>query len=304
MFIRISNDLKQEHIFANGRELAGIMGKDRVEGKRVYSYPEEDTEFVHTFEDPVLITDNYRISKLEPTLRETLFSLFTSRPRTIEYDGVSVVWGAEYPTVWCPSIDTVLFAKALREIFSSEHKLTNAVEIGCGSGFLSKYVLSKVPTLQNILITDINPEAVKCAQSNINDSRASFLVGDGLEALKNNKYDLVISNPPYVPRPDAIEDNPYEGLEVINFILENVKTYLNPGGVSVLNVSSLCEDLVLSKQTELNFSTICSLRVPLKVNNILNNKDWMAYLLTRGLEKNLHDGYEYWQTIKILKLEI
>lgn len=96
------------------------------------------------------MTDNYRISQLNPTLRDTLLALYESRPRIVEYDGISTVWNQKHSNVWCPSIDTLLFAKALRKIFVENYckklaasvdinNIKRAIEIGCGSAFLSKY---------------------------------------------------------------------------------------------------------------------------------------------------------------------
>ena len=39
MIIKLSSDLKKQEIWANGVELASIMGKDRKNGKRVLTYP-------------------------------------------------------------------------------------------------------------------------------------------------------------------------------------------------------------------------------------------------------------------------
>jgi hypothetical protein len=74
--------------------------------------------------------------------------------------------------------------------------------------------------------------------------------------------------------------------------------YLNEDGFLILNVSSLSWDLVFKE--EIDFEVLESVKVPLKVNNILNNKEWLSYLRKIGLEKSLHDGYEYWQEIKVL----
>jgi hypothetical protein len=143
MLIKISPDLKKQEIWATGANLANVLGKDRVKGKRVLSYDEVKRSYVCTFKNPVLLTDNYRIGKLNPTMRDTLFSLYSARPRTVEYDGVSVT-DIGYPqSVWCPSIDTILFAKALKKLFSKRKDFNKAVEVGTGSGFLSKFVLMK-----------------------------------------------------------------------------------------------------------------------------------------------------------------
>jgi hypothetical protein len=45
--------------------------------------------------------------------------------------------------------------------------------------------------------------------------------------------------------------------------------------------------------------------VPLKVSNILQNKERIKYLTEeKGLKKELKDGYEYWQTIKVMKFSL
>ncbi|USN54471.1 MAG: methyltransferase [Candidatus Peribacteria bacterium] len=61
-------------------------------------------------------------------------------------------------------------------------------------------------------IVDINPDALLSWEKNIQDERANFVIGDVHEILgeADQVYDLVISNPPYVPRPQSIDDNPYE----------------------------------------------------------------------------------------------
>lgn len=303
MIIKISKDLRTQEYCAHGLELASIMGRDRKNGKRVLTYPDQQKMPVHKFKAPVLLTDNWRIGKLPPTLRDTIFSLNASRPRIVEYDGVSVFWNDSHLNVWCPSIDTILFAKALAKLFKERKKFTQAVEIGCGSGFLSKYILAKNKTVRSFLVNDLNPFAIKCAMDNIKDGRALFYAGNGLEKIKKMKFDLMICNPPYVPRPSSIDDNPYEGVELLRHLLHDGQNYLNPGGVVLLNISSLCRKLVLKHEPKMKMTVLEKMKVPLKVNNILNDGRWLNYLIKLGLEKKYRRGYEYWQELFIVKLE-
>src|SRR3989344_4411243 len=268
MIIKVSQDLKKEEIFANGTELASIMGKDKINGKRVLTYPMNKKEHVYTLKDPVLMTDNYKICKLNPTLRDTLFSLYESRPRIVEYDGVSTYWDDSHINVWCPSIDTILFVKALRKIIKNNYQ--TAAEIGCGSGFISKYLLSKNKNINSILINDLNPYAIKCAMDNIKDKRAYFYTGDGLNKVKGSKFDILMCNPPYVPRPNSIDDNPYEGIGLLNHLIHEGQNYLNKDGIIITNISSLCWDIVLRKKPKMKMAILEKMKVPLKVNNILN----------------------------------
>ncbi len=299
MIIKISRDLRFEEYWANGDELASIMGLDRKNGKRLISYSRDKKVFVHRFSNPVLVTDNYRIGKLEPAKRDSIFSLYTSWPKIFEYNGVSVTNNGKYLGVWSPSIDTVLFARALDILFRKRGDYTSAIEIGCGSGFLSKYILEKNKKLKSLLVTDINPHAIKSAMDNINDTRASFFSGNALEKIKGQKYDLLICNPPYVPRPKSIDDNAYEGINVLNYLLHNGQKYLKSGGALVVNISSLCKSMVLEQKPELPMKLLTKKTVPLKVNNILNNKGWLRYLTKNGLKKKYKNGYEYWQDLFI-----
>ncbi|HVY01730.1 MAG TPA: methyltransferase, partial [Candidatus Nanoarchaeia archaeon] len=181
MKIVISKDLKKQEVWANGAELANVLGMDREKGKRIISYPEEKRKLVHIFKNPVLMTDNYRISKLQPSLRDTLFSLFSSKNRIVEYDKVSTIDNGQYKSVWSPSIDTVLFAKALKKIFEKRKDFDKVAEIGTGSGFLSKYCLVKNNKIKSLLVNDLNPYAIESAMKNISDKRANYYVGDGIE---------------------------------------------------------------------------------------------------------------------------
>jgi hypothetical protein len=305
MLIKINRSLTKQEIWATGTELASIMGRDRVRGQRVLTYPQNKKMFVASIPEPILLTDSYWIGQQAATLRDTLFSLYNSRPRFVEYDGVEVYWDDSHVNVWCPSIDTILFAAALAPLLKKEKGIESAIEIGCGSGFLSKFVLAKSNSLRQMIVTDINPYAIKCAKDNIPDRRAKFFAGDGLARMKNRKFDLIICNPPYVPRPASIDDNPYEGVGVLNFLLHRAPEYLNPGGLLVINISNLSKKIVFAEKCPLPLELLAKMKVPLKVNNILNNEKWLEYLVEkRDLEKKLVRGYEYWQTIEVVGMRI
>ncbi|MBI5065491.1 methyltransferase [Candidatus Woesearchaeota archaeon] len=303
MILKFNSDLTKQEIYANGDDLSRALAFDKDgRGRRVYSWPKEKKKLVVTFKNPLLVTDSYKISQLNPTLRDTVFALFSYPLKITEYENTSLEFEQQnYPGVWGPSIDTLLFCKALKKLNSNNFK--TAIEMGCGSGFISKYLINN-SKIKRMDLADLNKYAIKCAKNNIKNKKAKFHVGDALKFLKNKKYDLILCNPPYIPRPKSIDDNPYEGIYLLNYLITKAKNNLTKNGVIITNISSLCEHLVkpLAKENNVKITILESLEVPLKVYNVLNNPAWMKYLLKRGLKKQLKQGYEYWQKINIVKI--
>ena len=60
-----------------------------------------------------------------------------------------------------------------------------------------------------MMATDISEQAVAVAKKNADDNEAivNFMVGDMLQPLidRNLKVDILISNPPYIPREEEME---------------------------------------------------------------------------------------------------
>ena len=77
------------------------------------------------------------------------------------------------------------------------------LELGTGSGAISISLIKKMPNL-NITATDISVEAIKCARknsvkNNVNE-KIDFIKSDWFNKLDSNlKYDIIVSNPPYIP---------------------------------------------------------------------------------------------------------
>lgn len=307
MLMRFSDDLSVQGIYAVGDELASVMGMDKdAAGKRVHIRPTSETAHVADFQNPVLVTDHYRISRLQPpSLRDTVFKLYESPVRITQYGKTSFSFEQRrFPGLWGPSIDTLLFAKALNGLDFNNAEL--AIEVGAGSGFLSKYSLDLYPGIRKMLLMDINIYSQVCASEQMNDGRARHLQGDATELMKNRQCDLLLCNPPYIPRPRSVDDNPYEGLSLLQFLISHAVKNLSPGGAFVTNFSSLSFNTAYGfcKDAGVNVEVLESMRVPLKVLNVLNNPEWMEYLKKNcSLERNMKDGYEYWHTINIVQIK-
>ena len=92
----------------------------------------------------------------------------------------------------------------------------------------------------DIVAVDISKEALDVARQNarLNQVAITFLEGDMLKPL-TGKFDLIISNPPYISKEEKIMDivyynephqalfAPHQGLYYYEQILTHVKNYLN-----------------------------------------------------------------------------
>lgn len=97
---------------------------------------------------------------------------------------------------------------AYDECFGGEQVI--AADIGTGSGAIA-ISLKKEEANLHMLASDISEKAVMVAKKNAeeNDAVVSFLVGDMLQPLieRNIKLDILISNPPYIPKEEIMEDS-------------------------------------------------------------------------------------------------
>lgn len=94
-------------------------------------------------------------------------------------------------------IASVRFSRKAKTILSYLKRVKNpsVLEIGCGTGILSKYILEKKPTL-HIEGVDISSEAIKVAKKTLKKyPHAHFQHGDTLNLpFRDNYFDFVIGN--------------------------------------------------------------------------------------------------------------
>ena len=139
--------------------------------------------------------------------------------------------------VYQPAEDTYLL---LRVALAEARPGTLALEIGCGSGFISKELGAKVARL---IATDVNPHAVRAARARgIEVIRADLFRG-----IKG-KFDLILFNPPYLPTQpkertgqwiDYALDGGESGRQTVDRFIEGLAWHLRPGGRALLLISSL-----------------------------------------------------------------
>lgn len=111
------------------------------------------------------------------------------------------------------------------------------VDLGTGSGCIAITLSKELNTTVDAV--DISEQALEIAKYNnkLNNSKVTFYLGNMLEPL-NKKYNVIISNPPYISRNEEIEDivknnepelalyAENDGLYYYEEILKNASNYL------------------------------------------------------------------------------
>ncbi len=85
-------------------------------------------------------------------------------------------------------------AKTLGKYFHQLDRLPSGpiLEIGCGTGFITKELCSSFPDRQKI-ITDICPTMLEKCRSNVNGEKLNFSLLDGEDFYEENKFALIVS---------------------------------------------------------------------------------------------------------------
>ena len=82
----------------------------------------------------------------------------------------------------------------------------DVIDLGCGTGVIG-FTLEKKVSTRSVDLIDISKEALEVTQINKNNlgSKANIIQNDMLEGI-TKKYDVIISNPPYIRNDEEIEE--------------------------------------------------------------------------------------------------
>ena len=142
--------------------------------------------------------------------------------------------------VLIPRFETeTLVEKTIKYIKDLNLTKKSLLEIGTGSGCISITLKKELEDL-NITSIDISGKALRLAKKNAKYNRANitFLKQDIFKFIPINKYDILISNPPYITIKDEVDESikfepknaiyaDDEGLKFYNHILSTCSSYLN-----------------------------------------------------------------------------
>ena len=147
------------------------------------------------------------------------------------------------PHVLIPRADTeILIEKALSKI--NAHDLYEILDLGCGTGIIGITIALERP-LSNVTLIDQSEHAIQNTKANQALHQVTNVIiqkSDWFSALDQTRFDVILSNPPYLEDNDphlsqGLEDEPLDalvsgptGIEAIQYIIENAKNHIKPSG--------------------------------------------------------------------------
>jgi ribosomal protein L3 glutamine methyltransferase len=145
-----------------------------------------------------------------------------------------------------------LLEEQLEPWLEDPYAVTSAIDLCTGSGCLAILTALAFPRAQVDAI-DLSTDALAVAKRNINDygldDQVRLVHSNLFAGVARQRYDLIISNPPYVNAesmlalPEEYRREPEmalaggsDGLDLVRIMLREAKDHLNPGGLMVVEI--------------------------------------------------------------------
>ena len=226
------------------------------------AYDEAAYLLLHTLHLPLDRLEPFLDARLTAAERGTLAALFARRidERIPAAYLTGEAWLGEFrfhvdPRVLIPrSYIAELVPDGLAPYVGDPERVGSALDLCTGSGCLAILMAHAYPAA-DIDAVDLSPDALTVAQRNVADyglaGRINLIRSDLFTNLRDKRYDLVISNPPYVTA-TAMDALPPEylheprialaggddGLDAVRAIVDAAPRYLNRGGTLVVEVGN------------------------------------------------------------------
>lgn len=204
--------------------LCAVMRLDRVGLYLQYDKPLNDIELAA-----------YRAMVARRAKREPLQHILGSQE----------FYGLDYevtPAVLIPRYDTELL---ISEAVKHCPKPDTVLDVGTGSGCIAVTLKKQFPAA-SVTATDVSEAALSVAGRNAQKHGAELelLPGSLFTPVAGRRFDLIVSNPPYIPTsdiedldpevrdydPESALDGGRDGLDFYRFLVPAAVEHLNPGG--------------------------------------------------------------------------
>ncbi len=177
--------------------------------------------------------------------------------------------------VLCPRLDTESVVERALQL-AGKYENPKILDLCTGSGCIAismYHFLKQEKKKISVDAVDLSEKALEVAKKNAFSNRAyiEFYQGDLFEPLTTEKkYDMIISNPPYIPsrvidglmpevrdhEPRTALDGDEDGLKFYRLISEQAKNYLAPGGCLVYEIGFNQGEDVSEIMNELGYKNV------------------------------------------------
>jgi len=216
---------------------------------------------LHTLHLPHDINSHMLDARLLSTERETLYKIIERRihERIPLAYLTHEAWFAHLPfyvdeRVLIPRSPIAELIENQFQPWIDAESVHNILDLCTGSGCIA-IACAKYFPYAKVDATDISHDALAVAKINILrhevEDQVTLQQGDLFEPLAHKKYDLIVSNPPYVDVADMAslpEEYKHEpklgleagtlGLDIVTKILQQAAQYLNPQGILLVEVGN------------------------------------------------------------------
>ena len=144
--------------------------------------------------------------------------------------------------MYSPSDDSFLLAESV-----AKYAGKSALEIGIGSGIILRILYENFEVVAG---TDIDFESLRHCKNNLSSS--IYLVCCDAASSFHYKFDLIVSNPPYLPKVndegyDSAIHGGYNGVETTLHFIKSATSVLAKNGKMLMLVSSLSDRTKIEK---------------------------------------------------------
>jgi len=140
-------------------------------------------------------------------------------------------------SIYEPREDSFLLVKHVKtEAFG------RVLDMGTGTGIQAEEAAKNINVIE-VTAADINPEAINYCKKKIKNKKTRFIISDLFSNLKNEIFDTIIFNPPYLPEHQKVKDIALDGgkkgHELIERFFNEVSSHLSEKGVILILFSSI-----------------------------------------------------------------
>ena len=160
-------------------------------------------------------------------------------------------------SVLIPRFETEELVENSIKLIKETFKEPKVLDLCCGSGAIGLSIKSKIPDAI-VKISDISKDALVVAQKNCNDLNLNVeIIESDLFNNINEKFDCIISNPPYIKTNEEIESivknnepnialyGGNDGLDYYRRILRDIKNYLNDKFIIAFEIGETQKDNII-----------------------------------------------------------